>query len=617
MHWLELAVFGSGILWLVAQLVIFAWIERPGILAIGSGQHVAEKGSKILALVKHWPWLRVGASRAVGETVAFQIGLSASLLGLALALPARESLQTISSLLILDGPCCILWCALRLRLPVGRWWRKILYESAIAAALALALLPLLLIAAFTILLLKQALPTVLEGTRSFPALLAEGLEHYPQILFALLAISIGALVLFLMFRIGIRLWLRWNQMRRTRLRWALTHAHLLVVVIGAALLGALLVGVDMLTSTGFPFYFLSILVALAIFTSLALAIVLPPSALFSYLFARKMTRRIEALASAAGALRQGEYGIRVPVMGEDEIARLQADFNAMAADLERTMRELQEERDAVATLLKARRELIASVSHELRTPIATLRGYLESTRTHWDATPPPTLRQDLQVMEQETIRLQTLIDDLFTLSRAEVGRLELRCQTVDAGALARRVAATMAPLAWQAGRVEVIAGVDCAAPLVFADPCRLEQALHNLAHNGVRHTPPGGIVALLVQAAAAAVTLQVKDTGEGIAPADLPRIWERFYRAESSRAHSDNGSGLGLALVKELTEAMGGSVGVESVPGEGSCFTLRFPRVNIRQESLPIPLAQRNDRLDKNNSGDEVAQAPTLAKGAK
>lgn len=613
MRWLELAVFGAGILWLVAQLVILAWIEKPGILAIGSGQRVAEKGSKIIALVKHWPWLRAGAARAVGETFALQIGLTVSLLGLALALPARESLRSISSLLILDGPCCILWCALRLRLPIGRWWRNLLYESAIAAALALVLLPLLAIAASTILLLKQGLPIVLEGERSLPALLAEGLVYYPQILGVLLAIFIGALASFLVFRIGIRLWLRWNQMRRKRLRWALTHAHLLVVVIGAALLGALLVGVDALTSTGFPFYLLSILVALSIFTSLALAIVLPPSALFSYLFARRMTRRIEALARATSALRQGEYSIRVPVMGEDEIARLQADFNAMAADLERTMRELQEERDAVATLLKARRELIASVSHELRTPIATLRGYLESTRTHWDATPPPTLRQDLQVMEQETIRLQALIDDLFTLSRAEVGKLELRCQNVDAGALARRVAATVAPLAWQAGRVEVIAGVDCDAPIIFVDPCRLEQALHNLAHNGVRHTPPGGIVALLVQADDAAVTLQVKDTGEGIAPADLPRIWERFYRAESSRAHSGNGSGLGLALVKELTEAMGGEASVESVPGEGSCFTLRFPRVNSGQESLPVPLAQRNNRLDKNDRGDDVAQAPTPA----
>lgn len=202
-------------------------------------------------------------------------------------------------------------------------------------------------------------------------------------------------------------------------------------------------------------------------------------------------------------------------------------------------------------------------------------------------------------MEQETIRLQTLIDDLFALARAEVGKLELRCQPVDAGALAWRVAVTMAPLAWQGRRVEVIADVDGVAPLIFVDPCRLEQALQNLAHNAIRYTSPGGIVALLVQADAGRVTLQVKDTGEGIAAADLPRIWERFYRAESSRTQPDSGSGLGLALVKELTESMGGSVAVESALGEGSCFTLSFPLANALQEpgalnetgQKPLPVA--------------------------
>lgn len=597
----EVVVFGGGVLWLAAQLLIFAWLEKSRFLALGSKWRIGTKGGMQLHLFQRWPWLRASMVRAMVETLVLQLGLTASLLALAFSLPATESWQTISSLLILDGPCCILWCALRLRLPAGAWWRKLLYESVVACVQGLLLLPLLVLAAFTILLMKPDAPVVLESVHSLPALLARGLEHSDQVLRVLQSISIGAVVLFLVFRIGVRLGVRWNQMRRTRLRWALTHAHLVVVVIGAALLGVLLVGIDALTSSGFPFALLSIMLALVIFTGIALAIVLPPSALFSYLFSRRLTRRIEGLARATSALRRGNYGIRVPVSGEDEIARLQADFNAMAADLERTMRELQEERDAVATLLKSRRELIASVSHELRTPIATLRGYLESTRTHWDATPPPTLRQDLQIMEQETIRLQTLIDDLFALSRAEVGKLELRCQTVDAGALARRVAATMAPLAWRGRRVEVIADVACETSLIFVDPCRLEQALQNLAHNAVRYTPPGGIVALLVQADADLVTLQVRDTGEGIAAADLPRIWERFYRAESSRTQPDSGSGLGLALVKELTEAMGGTVGVESVPGEGSCFTLRFPLVAVRQapdmpnevEQKPLPLARK------------------------
>jgi len=574
---LLVVIFGGVILCLVAQLVLFAWIERARTPESRSPQQGGAVEAKSLADPWRQPFLRAGPLRAVIETLLAQTVLLAVLLPLGfafLSVPSERDAQIEASIILLGGPGCILWCALRLRLPAGRWPRQALYDSAVAVALALFMLPLLIAA---------ALAFLRRETFSLLTLVDEGLQHDASLLRVLLALFVGALGLFLVFRVGVRLWLRWNHMRRTRLRWALTHAHLLVVVLGAGLFGVLAVGVDILTSTEFPFYLLSLLFGLAVFTAIALALVLPPSALFSYLFSRRVVRRIEGLATAASALRKGNYSIRVPVQGEDELARLQTDFNAMAADLERTMRELQEERDAVATLLKARRELIASVSHELRTPVATLRGYLESTRIHWTAAPPPTLRHDLQVMEQETIRLQALIDDLFTLARAEVRKLELRCQPVDLGALARRVAETMAPLAWQSGRVEVVAAVSREIPLALADPARLEQALQNLVHNGIRHTPPGGIVAVQAQAEADALTLQVKDTGEGIAPADLAHIWERFYRAESARACPGSGSGLGLALVKEMTEAMGGSVAVESAPGEGSCFTLRLPKAGREQ----------------------------------
>src|SRR5262249_38050383 len=134
-----------------------------------------------------------------------------------------------------------------------------------------------------------------------------------------------------------------------------------------------------------------------------------------------------------------------------------------------------------------------------------------------------------------------------------------------------------APLAWRSNRVEVMAEAAPDAPLAWVDEARLEQVIANLVHNGVRHTPPGGIVSLWVEGAPDGVALQARDTGEGIAAEDLPRIWERFYRADAARLHPESGSGLGLALVKELTEAMGGSVAVESVVGQGSCFTLRLP----------------------------------------
>jgi len=128
---------------------------------------------------------------------------------------------------------------------------------------------------------------------------------------------------------------------------------------------------------GFPLF---VIAATITVTTIMMGIVLLPAALVSFVVARGVTRRIESLAAATSRLRGGDYDSRVAVTGEDEIAHLQIDFNAMAADLDRARRDLRAERDTVAALLRARQELIASVSHELRTPVATLRGYLESTR---------------------------------------------------------------------------------------------------------------------------------------------------------------------------------------------------------------------------------------------
>ncbi|MGH2355618.1 MAG: sensor histidine kinase, partial [Chloroflexota bacterium] len=337
------------------------------------------------------------------------------------------------------------------------------------------------------------------------------------------------------------------------------------------------------------------------FSAGAIILVLPPTFLLAYAVLRPVTRRLEHLAAATDALRAGDLAARVPVGGADEVARLQADFNAMAANLERAVGDLQAQRDAVARLLHARRELVAAVSHELRTPVATVRGYLDSALEHWDGVPPPTLQGDLSIMAGETERLQHLIDDLFTLSRAEVDRLPLVVGPTDVGAVLRRCAAAAAPLAWNRGRVEVLAEAPPDLPSVLADADRLEQVVRNLVTNAVRHTPPGGLVLLTASLADGAVVIQVKDTGEGIAPQDLPHIWERFYRADGARGRDQQGertsetgetgthtgvaqeapggAGLGLALVKELTEAMGGAVAVESAPGQGACFTLRLPTV--------------------------------------
>ena len=318
-------------------------------------------------------------------------------------------------------------------------------------------------------------------------------------------------------------------------------------------------------------------VLVAALLGFVVVLLLPPLALVSHLVARRLTRRLEALASAMTALQAGDPTARVEVDGEDEVALLQASFNRMADELHRTTRALREERDRVASLLLARRHLVASVSHELRTPLATLRAYLESARRRFDREMPPPLRHDLQVMEREVLHLQNLIEDLFTLARADAAQLDLSCHPVDVGAVAQRLVDTVAPVAWENEQVQVLANVAPDLPLALADERRLEQVLRNLVQNAIRHTPPGGLVVVDVAAEAEALTVRVRDTGEGIAAEHLPHIWERFYRIETDGAPGRAGAGLGLALVKELTEAMNGTVAVASREDEGAQFEVRLP----------------------------------------
>ncbi len=520
-----------------------------------------------------WPvrpgfWFSASPWRAVAEALAVQFPLFLWTVLFAPHVTISLLIRLGGAFITIAGPGCILYSVFRTRRPSWGWPRRLALYT--AAGCVVGLMPSEMVVIVWLAHSSDVRPRVLWQPPDW-------------FFFAWLVAFASSWVI---SRLGARLLVTWNRMRRKRLVWALTNAHLMVVVLGSGLLCSLLVVVELLTSKNVPFQLLPALFLIFLLTVIALLVVLPPSALFSYLFAHRTTRRLESLANATDALRAGDYSIRVVVRGEDEVAQLQTNFNAMAADLERAVHELQTERDTVATLLKARRELVASVSHELRTPVATLRGYLESTRTHWDGarTPPETLRHDIEIMERETLHLQALIDDLFTLSRAEVGRLAMRPAPTDVGAVVRRCAETLAPLAWQSNRVEVVPDVPEDAPLALVDAARLEQALQNLLHNGVRHTPPGGIVAIEVAPAGDAeetIAIRVKDTGEGIAPDELPHIWERFYRTERARQNPGSGTGLGLALVKELIETMGGSVAVESMLGVGSSFTLRLPRVQV------------------------------------
>ena len=323
------------------------------------------------------------------------------------------------------------------------------------------------------------------------------------------------------------------------------------------------------------------LVVLAAFGAASVAVLAGASlfafvaaSLVAWMLAGRLAARLERLGEAARALAAGDLEARVVEGPADEVGALARQFNAMGAELQRQLTELTAERDRVRGVLQNRRRLVADVSHELRTPIATINGYLQAALQDGERLPDD-LRLDLETMDEEMARLQRLVDDLFTLSRADVDRLNLRREPVELDCLVRRVRDRMAPLAWRQRRVEVVAAIEDDASVALADGDRVEQIIVNLVANAVRHTPPGGLVAVAACSDEELVRLDVRDTGSGIAPADLDHVFERFYQSGTA---TGGGAGLGLAVVKELAEAMGGSVTVASTPGEGTCFTVLLPR---------------------------------------
>ena len=277
---------------------------------------------------------------------------------------------------------------------------------------------------------------------------------------------------------------------------------------------------------------------------------------------RQITAPVGAMSAAAEAIAAGDPSRRVPVANDDEIGRLGRSFNRMAASL------------AQAEAL--RRNMVADIAHELRTPLSVIQGNLEALLDGVF----PLDRDNVAAVHEETLLLSRLVADLRDVALAEAGELQLdRAPTTVAEVIARTVEGFQA----HASEKGVTLAVEQPAelPVVMADDQRLAQVLHNLLSNGLRHTPVGGTITVRARRAGEEVQVAVADTGEGIPPEDLPYVFERFYRADRSRARTTGGSGLGLAIAKRIVEAQGGRIWVRSWLGAGSTFTF----------SLPLPAA--------------------------
>lgn len=278
-------------------------------------------------------------------------------------------------------------------------------------------------------------------------------------------------------------------------------------------------------------------------------------------FTRRVQRSTAAVAESAVDIASGQYRARVPSPG------LGSEFDLLAT----TINELAERLGDVET---TRRRILADLAHEMRTPLASIEAHLEAVEDGVRELDEATLA----VLHSDTSRLQRLAEDISAVSQAEEGRLESRPVPTMAGTLLESAAAA-ARDAFDAKGVALLVDADTVAGPVLVDPQRMAQVLGNLLDNALRHTPPGGTVKLTVgQPDRRWVELNVGDTGEGIDPAHLPHVFERFYRADAARARSRGGSGIGLTISRALVEAHGGRLSASSEGlGKGATFTVRLP----------------------------------------
>ncbi|NUK33786.1 HAMP domain-containing histidine kinase [Streptomyces lunaelactis] len=286
-------------------------------------------------------------------------------------------------------------------------------------------------------------------------------------------------------------------------------------------------------------------------TGLVLAVTVAMTAVVAI----RLVRPLRALTAAAQQPPQRHA--RVAVTTKDETGYLAAAFNDLTARREQ--------------LEAQRKAMVSDIAHELRTPLTNIRGWLEVTR---DGLLPPD--PDLIAsLHDEALLLQHIIDDLQDLAAVDAGTLRLHREPVGVDELVAQVVSAHRSRAEAAGirlRTRTTPGL-----WLEADPVRMRQALGNLVANALRHTPADGTVTLTARQAGDLAVLTVEDTGGGIAPEDLPHVFERFWRAEKSRSRRTGGSGLGLSIVRQLVEAHGGTVTADSPPGAGAAFTVRLP----------------------------------------
>jgi two-component system phosphate regulon sensor histidine kinase PhoR len=306
-----------------------------------------------------------------------------------------------------------------------------------------------------------------------------------------------------------------------------------------------------------------------------------PVMLIAAIFARYVSSKLGAIISFAGELADGGFRRRLNWRGQNELAQLARKLDETAAKLESTFDQLHREHAELEKLEQVRKDFVINISHELRTPLASILGYAETLLNGAMREPENNVRF-LEIIRQNAERLSNLTKDLLTLSRIELKLQRFQFASYLVNQLIKDCVDSLGPLA---AAKDLTIAITPAPPEteIFCDAEAVHQALSNLLDNAIKYTPPGGHIEVSARPLPAApgqprfVEVSVRDTGPGIPPEDLPRLFERFYRVDKARSRQLGGTGLGLAIVKHLARAQGGAVRVDSELGRGSTFTLTLP----------------------------------------